>query len=55
MKKVKADLLIDNAAELITCVSTQNDPLGRIPNGAVAVADGRILATGSRAEDRRTR
>ena len=30
MKKVKADLLINNAAEVITCVSTQNDPLGRI-------------------------
>ena len=50
MNKPKADFLIDNAAELITCVSTANDPLGRIPNGAVAVADGRILATGSRAD-----
>lgn len=49
MHKPKADLLIDNAAELITCVSTANDPLGRIPNGAVAVGDGRILATGPRA------
>jgi imidazolonepropionase len=50
MKKVKADLLIDNAAELITCVSTETDSLGRIPNGAVVVADGRILATGARAD-----
>jgi len=50
MNKPKADLLIDNAAELITCVSTGNDPLGRIPNGAVAVAGGRILAAGSRAD-----
>jgi imidazolonepropionase len=45
MIKPKADLLIDNAIELITCVSTKTDPLGRIPNGAVAIADGRILAT----------
>lgn len=44
VKKPKADLLIDNAVELITCVSTENDPLGRIPNGALAVADGRIIA-----------
>ncbi len=44
MKKTKADLLIDNALELITCVSTQSDPLGRIPNGAIAIADGRIIA-----------
>jgi len=50
MKRLKADLLIDNAAELITCVSTGNNPLGRIPNGAIAVADGRIIGTGSRAD-----
>jgi len=50
MQKPKADLLIDNAIELITCVSKDNDPLGRIPNGALAVADGRILATGTRVD-----
>ncbi len=44
MAKIKAELLIDNALELITCVSTQNDPLGRIPNGAIAIANGRIIA-----------
>ena len=48
MKKIKADLLIDNAAEVITCVSTADDSLGRISKGVVAVADGRILATGTR-------
>lgn len=48
--KPKADLLIENAAELITCVSTENDPLGRIPNGALAVADGRIIAADLRIE-----
>ena len=50
MQKPTADLLIDNAIEVITCVPTENDPLGRIQNGAVAVADGRILATGSRVD-----
>ncbi|HHE75265.1 MAG TPA: imidazolonepropionase, partial [Desulfobacteraceae bacterium] len=50
MKKLKADLLIDNAIELITCVSTANNPLGRIPNGAIAMADGRIIGTGSRVD-----
>jgi imidazolonepropionase len=49
MQKPKADLLIDNAIEVITCVSNGNDPIGRIQSGTVAVADGRILATGSRA------
>ena len=50
MQKPKADLLIDNTTELITCIPTGSDPLGRIQNGAVAVAGGRILATGSRAD-----
>ncbi len=45
MNKPRADLLIDNAVELITCVSSENDPLGRIQKGAVAVANGRIIAT----------
>ncbi len=48
MEKIKADLLIDNAAEMITCVPAANDPLGKIVNGAVAVADGRIVAAGPR-------
>ncbi len=50
MQKPTADLLIDNAIEVITCVPTENDPLGRIQNGAVAVADGQILATASRVD-----
>jgi imidazolonepropionase len=50
MNKPRAALLIDNAAELVTCISTGSDPLGRIPNGAVAVADGRIIGTGLRAD-----
>ncbi|MBW2514881.1 MAG: imidazolonepropionase [Deltaproteobacteria bacterium] len=50
MQKPKADLVIDNAAEIITCVSKGNDPLGRISNGAVAIGNGRILAAGTRAD-----
>ncbi len=50
MHRPKADLVIDNAAEVITCVSTANDPLGRIANGAVAIAEGRIIAAYPRAK-----
>jgi len=50
MQKPKVDLVIDNATELITCVSKGSDPLGRISNGAIAIAEGQILATGSRAD-----
>jgi imidazolonepropionase len=50
MPKPTADLLIEHATELITCVPAGNDPLGRIHNGALAVADGRILATGPRVD-----
>jgi imidazolonepropionase len=49
MMKPTADLLIDNATEVITCVSTASDPLGRIPGGAVATGNGRILAVGPQA------
>ena len=48
MEKIKADLLIENAAEVITCVPAGNDPLGKIVDGAVAMADGRIIAVGQR-------
>jgi imidazolonepropionase len=48
MQQPTADLLIDNAHELITCVSTPEDPLGRVSNGAVAIKDGRILAVDSK-------
>jgi imidazolonepropionase len=50
MNRMKANLIIEHAAEVVTCVPNGRDPLGRIPNGIVAVADGRILATGSRDE-----
>jgi len=44
---MKADLLLTNAAEVITCVSSGDDPLGRVRGGAVAVAGEHILAVGT--------
>src|SRR3990172_3431434 len=48
--KPRADLLIANAAELLTCVPSPNDPIGRIRGGSVAVAGERIVAVGTAAE-----
>lgn len=45
--KPKADLIIENAVEVITCVATGSNRLGRIRNGSVAIAGERILAVGS--------
>lgn len=47
-----ADLLVVGAAEVITCAAVAEDPLGRIPGGALAVAGERILAVGPEAEIR---
>jgi len=41
-----ATLFVHDAAELVTCVSTDDDPLGRVAGGSVAVAGERILAAG---------
>jgi len=49
MIKAKADLFIDNATEVITCVSTASDPLGRMQGAMLAIGDGRILAVGPQA------
>jgi len=46
VEKIKADLLIENAKELVTCVSAPNDVLGKIVNAAVAIAGDRIVAVG---------
>ena len=46
MMKPTADLYIHGASAIITCVPSPSDPLGRIPDGAIAIADGQILAVG---------
>jgi len=46
----KADLLLSMAAELITCVSMGDDPIGRIANGSLAIAGDRIVAAGPASE-----
>lgn len=56
--KREADLLVSNCSQLLTLRNTSPTPrrgealgdLGLIPNGALAVGDGRILAVGSLAE-----
>jgi imidazolonepropionase len=45
-----ADLLIIDAAELLTCAAGATDLIGRVPEGSVAIANGRILAAGPSAE-----
>jgi len=50
--KPRADLLIANAAEVLTCIPSGNDLVGRIRGGAVAVAGERILAVGPDADVR---
>ena len=45
-------LLIEHAAELLTCVASDGDPVGRVVDGAIAIAGERILAVGRSAEVR---
>ncbi len=44
--KIKADLLIHSAKEIITCVPNKSDPLGRIKNGALVIGAGSIMGVG---------
>jgi imidazolonepropionase len=46
----KADLLIADAAQVLTCVPSATDPLGRIAHGSVAVTGERIIAVGRAGE-----
>ncbi len=41
-----ADLIIANAAQVLTCVPSPRDLVGRIENGSVAIAGERIIAVG---------
>lgn len=54
MQNLTADLFIFGAKEVVTCTPHPNNPLGRISNGAVAVANGEIIAVGSQDEIKRT-
>ncbi|CEG28725.1 imidazolonepropionase [Bacillus sp. B-jedd] len=49
-QKEKADIIIANANELITCTGDKADSIGRIPNGWVAIAGEKIIAAGSKEE-----
>lgn len=51
-KRPQADLLVVGVSDLLTCVPRGDDPAGRVPGGAVAVAGERILAAGPEAEVR---
>jgi len=46
----RADLLIANAAEVLTCVPSPGDLIGRIRGGSVAIAGENIIAVGTAAE-----
>lgn len=48
--KPRADLVIANAAEVLTCVPTSGDLVGRRPGALVAIAGERIIAVGPPAE-----
>jgi imidazolonepropionase len=52
--KSKADLLIHNTKEVITCVSNESDPLGRITDGALVIGDGSIMAVGKLSDLKKT-
>ncbi len=43
----RATLLVQNAAQVLTCVAAPGDPLGRLDGADIAVAGDRIIAVGS--------
>ncbi len=47
--KPQADLFVSGGT-VLTCTGSANDPIGRIPDGVVAIAGERILAVGTQAE-----
>lgn len=46
----RADLLLANASEVLTCVPASGDLIGRIRGGSVAIAGENIIAVGTAAE-----
>lgn len=50
MDRIKADLVIENASQLLTCAEGARDRIGLIPNGWVAVKGDTIAAVGTREE-----
>ena len=50
MKKKAADIVIENAAQILTCEKDAADHIGLIKNGSVAIGEGKITAVGSRSE-----
>ncbi|MBS4210412.1 imidazolonepropionase [Bacillus sp. FJAT-50079] len=48
--KTKVDLLISNAAEVITCAGGRSDEIGVITNAWIAIKDGLIVGVGSEEE-----
>lgn len=53
MLKTKIDLLITNAAELVTCTGAGMGDLGLIENAWIAINDGKIAGVGSETEIKR--
>jgi imidazolonepropionase len=47
---IQVDLIIEHAAELLTCAPDAPDQIGRIPGGSVAISGERIVAVGSAAD-----
>lgn len=48
--KQRIDVLITGATEILTCMPQADDLIGRIKNGAVAIAGERIAAVGPAAD-----
>ncbi|MGB3903469.1 MAG: imidazolonepropionase, partial [Anaerolineae bacterium] len=48
--KPRADVVIAGAAEVLTCVPSADDLVGREPEASVAIAGERIIMVGSSAE-----
>ena len=53
MPGLPADLLVQGGL-VLTCVSRDSDPIGRIQDGAIAIAGSHILAVGNRPEVERS-